>query len=308
MKRMISIITGVGSARRGALMAVPTVFLVLAALFLANQSPTKPVSPKRSDIVKAADVKSASDIRQSAEKLKSEVRSAMADLPMAFEPNMGQTDPRVKYLTRGAGYTVFLTDEGAVIRLKKAKSSDTAVVTMLFSGNHPRAITTSQRQSGRSNYAIGPHPINGVPNYGRVNYEQVFPGVDTVFYGEGSRMRYDLVLHKGADPKQIAFTFGGAQEMSVDADGNLVLKTGSGDVVYEKPVIYQEIAGVKRPVAGAYRLLDENRVGFDLGQYDTAQPLVIDPLLNFSTFVGGTLFDQVSDIAADVSGSYMVGT
>jgi hypothetical protein len=314
MKRMISMITGVGPTRRWAHVAVPTVFLVLAALFLATQSPTKLASQKAAvraaaDVVKSADVKSDG-------MSKAEARAALAKLPMSFEPNLGQTDPRVKYLARGSGYMAFLTDDGAVVRLKQSES-ESAVVTMQFSGGHQaRSITPLQRQEGVTNYAVGPRSkwISGVPNYSRVNYREVFPGVDTVFYGDGTRMRYDLVVHKGADPKQIALTFGGAKAMNVDDRGNLILKTGGGDVVYDKPFVYQEIAGVRRPVEGSYRLLDDHQVGFDLGQYDPGQTLVIDPVLNFTnTYVGGdnatggTGFDIVNGVVVDLSFVYITG-
>ena len=124
--------------------------------------------------------------------------------------------------------------------------------------------------------------------YGKVNYQDVYPGVDLVYYGNQRELEYDFVVAPGRDPAQIALEFAGMESLRLDATGNLVLRTALGDVVQRKPVVYQEVGGKRRPVEGAYRLLADNRVGFAIGRYDAGLPLVIDPIFAYSSYLGGS--------------------
>lgn len=273
-------------------------FVALAAIGAASWH-VQPFFSKQPRPVRSTEVASA----------KPDVKAALSSAAMAFEPNQGQTDPRVKYLSRGSGYTVFLTENEAVIRLKRAKAEKSAVVAMKFAGQTPKNVAAESRQEGHTNYLVGPESkwLTKIPNYSQVRYTEVFPGVDAKFYGDGTRLRYDLIVNKGADPSQIALAFSGGNKLSLDKKGNLLLSTDSGDVVYEKPYLYQEIAGTKKTVEGGYRILDNDKVGFEIGAYDANETLVIDPIVAFSTYLGGTLADQVNAVTHDVLRAYATG-
>jgi len=260
----------------------------------------------------------------------SRVRSSYASLPLAFEENKGQTDPQVKYLARGEGYTLFLTDRDAVFSLRSAKKSDgrssmpglnrtandesTAVVRMtLANANAPAKLSAGEMLPGKSNYLIGRDSSKwqtGVVHYGRVNYQNVYPGVNLAFHGAQRQTEFDFVLAAGADPTPIAFQFSGAQAMKTDDSGNLEIATGAGDVVLHKPFAYQERNGARQPVDAKFVLEANNRVTFALGNYDRARELVIDPSVSyaFSTYLGGSGDDSGYAIAFDSSGNaYVTG-
>ncbi len=212
-------------------------------------------------------------------------------LPLSFEPNQGQTDPQVKFLARGAGYGVFLTSDQAVLTLpSSAKSS--SVVRMQLAGASPAATAAGTSQlPGKSNYFIGNDPANwhsGVPQFARVRYQGVYPGVDLVYYGNQGQLEYDFEVAPGADPSQIALRFQGQERVNLDDSGNLILASGSNEVRLNAPRIYQEFGAEQRPVAGHFVLQLEGKVGFELAAYDRTRALVIDPVLTFSTYFGGS--------------------
>ena len=234
-------------------------------------------------------------------------------LPLTFEVNRGQTDQAVAFLARGDGYGLFLTETEAVLRLRAPAQSDrAAVVRMRLAGASKRPqITGIDRQPGASNYYIGKDRRQwrtNVPHYAKVKYAQIYPGIDLIYYGNQRQLEYDFVVAPGADPRAIGLAFSGATASTIGAGGNLVLQTANGSVQLHAPVIYQLVGGVRHEVAGRYALKESGVVAFDVAEYDHNTPLVIDPVLVYSTFLGGTSQDAGNGIAVDGSGSaYLVG-
>ncbi len=232
-------------------------------------------------------------------------------LPLSFEANQGQTDSRVKFLSRGRGYALFLTPTEAVLSLNKANrttsigegrlikdprtraASKYAVVRIrLERANRNPQIAANDKLPGKSSYFIGNDPRKwraNISTYAQVRYRGVYPGVDLIYYGNQRQLEYDFIAGPGADPKRIALTFAGAKRSRLDPHGNLVVDLGGAQVIQRAPLIYQEIGGVRRPVAGGYQLRGANTVGFKLGRYNHARPLIIDPALLYSTYLGGSV-------------------
>ena len=238
-------------------------------------------------------------------------------IPMSFEVNQGQTDAQVQYLAHGAGYTLFLTPEEAVLTLRgdhcrRGTTSPGAVLRMQLEGAAATPQLVGQDPlPGTSNYITGSNPsqwVTSVPNFARVEESGVYPGVDLVYYGNQQQLEYDFTVAPGADPGVIRLAFSGAESMALDAQGDLVLHTAAGDVEEHAPVLYQEKGGARQAVSGHYVLEPDGQVGFAVGTYDSSQPLVIDPTLVYSTLLGGDGNDQGNAIAVDQAGNvYITG-
>ena len=238
---------------------------------------------------------------------KARLTAAYGQLPLSFETNVGQFDPQVDFISRGSGYTLLLTPREAVLALRAT------VLRMKFAGSEPSPQVAAQDElPGKVNYLFGQDPSKwrtGISTYGKVAYQDLYPGIDLVYYGNQRQLEYDFVVSPGADPDVIALTFDGADQLNVDVQGELVLQTSGGEIRQRKPLIYQELDGVRHEVAGAYKLRDGNTVGFQLGDYDASRPLVIDPVLVYSTFIGGANVDTGADITVDASGNaYVTGS
>ena len=231
-------------------------------------------------------------------------------LPMYFEANQGQTDPRVKFLSRGHGYSLFLTADEALLDLhvetrRAASPSASArnVIRMRLDGSNSAArVSGTELLPGKSNYFIGNDPSKwhrNIAQYARVNYESVYPGVDLTYYGNQGQLEYDFRVAPGADPNKIALTFEGA---STRLDGgDLVLSTSHGDVRFHAPYIYQPNGSTKKTVAGSFRQLADNKIGFQIGNYDRSRELIIDPVLSYSTYLGGSGTEASVQVAVDSS-------
>ena len=229
-------------------------------------------------------------------------------LPLTFEVNQGQADPRVDFLSRSREYTWFFSP--TEIRWSANVSSAVPTLRMKLVGANPSPTRTGlDEQPGQVNYLVGSDPARWhrhIATYARVEYEDVYPGVDLLYYGNQRQLEYDFVVAPESDPRAIALDFDGVDRMEIDARGNLVLQIADGSVLQlHKPLVYQEIAGVRHELAGGY-VLDEHRVNFQIGAYDTAKPLVIDPVFAYSTLVGGRDDDAGYAIAADAAGSVYV--
>ncbi len=200
---------------------------------------------------------------------------------------------------------MFLTADEAVLELQPAaigtQHSSNHVIRMRLTGsNHTARISGAELLPGKSNYFIGNDPANwrsGIPQFARVNYESVYPGVDLTYYGNQGQLEYDFRIAPAADPNQIALHFDGASAR-LDA-GELVLSTDNGDVRFHAPLIYQADGNMKKAVAGGFRQLADNKIGFQVGSYDRRRELVIDPLLSYATYLGGSGVEAFTQIAVD---------
>ena len=259
------------------------------------------------------------------------VAAGYGKLPLSFEANQGQTDKQVKFLSRGPGYALFLTPTEAVLSLKagngqhtkknsvlpvsrgsKGAASKAAVLRIrLEHANGNAEVSGIDELAGKGNYFIGNDPAKwqrNIPTFGGVKYRQVYSGVDLVYYGNQRQLEYDFVLAPEADPRQIELSFAGAKRLRLDADGNLIVSIAGGEVIEHKPVIYQDIDGMRRRVAGGYELRKDHTVGFELADYDDHRSLTIDPSLVYSTYLGGSSDDFGRGIAVDSSGNaYLTG-
>lgn len=254
------------------------------------------------------------------------VQTSYGKLPLTFEANQGQSDPRVKFLAHGPGYSVFLTSGQMVLALRPSAvtvnadppSSATgsnrtgAVIEINLVGADPNpAVSGENPQAGKVNYFIGKDPKKwrtNVPTYRQVRYKSIYPGIDLVYYGNQASVEHDFVLAPGADPSQIQLDVKGTDRLSLAANGDLVLSKGSDEVRLQAPIVYQEFHGMKVPISGAYTLQNSSRVSFSLGAYDKTMPLVIDPVLVYGTFLGGIADEQAVGISVDSAGSaYVAG-
>ncbi|HEU0004652.1 MAG TPA: SBBP repeat-containing protein, partial [Terriglobia bacterium] len=251
-------------------------------------------------------------------------------LPLSFEQNRGQADPRVRFLTRGTGYRLLLTQTEAVVELTiadwrlpvgqerlldrswKIGNGQSTEVRMQLAGANARATVSGLDElPGRVNYLVGSDHSGwktGIPTYGKVKYQGVYPGIDLVYYGNQGHLEYDFMIAPGADPKVIALNFRGVDQLAVERNGHLLLKIGSRSLRQHKPVVYQEVQGCRKLVSGEYLLNGPRQVGFRIGAYDVSKPLVIDPVLSFSSYLGGQGGDRGYGIALDSAGSvYITG-
>ncbi len=274
-------------------------------------------------------------------------------LPLSFELNTGQTDASVRFLSRGPGYALFLTGHDAVLSFAKRRDPHTttpqaktpglaslfgkpqakkpisapAAFRMTLAGANPKATVTGLDElPGKSNYFIGNDPAKwrtNVPTYAKVKYQNVYRGIDLVYYGNPQQLEYDFVVAPGADPKAISLDVAAIRSSSdgnrraplrIDANGDLVIPAGEDDVRLHKPVVYQASVkqGAERSarhyIDSHYLLKGDNRVSFEVASYDPGKTLVIDPVLVYSTYLGGDTSDSGTGIAVDSSGNaYVTG-
>jgi len=283
-------------------------------------------------------------------------RINFAKLPMSFEPNLGQSDGQVRFLSRGPGYTLFLAASEAVLSMrspsknsrpnsfppsraksrepgsgisraaatrgndaKKDKAGRSAVVRIALKGAARAAqIEGIDRMAGRSNYFIGNDPKKwhtDVPNYAKVELKNVYPGIDLIYHGSAqAQLEYDFRLAPGADPNAIRLGFSGAGKLALNERGDLIVSVGESKLIEHAPAIYQENGGGRRTIAGGWKLRGAHEAGFRVAGYDRSKPIVIDPVLLYSTYLGGSGYsvgtgDQGSGIAVDSAGNaYVTGT
>jgi hypothetical protein len=255
------------------------------------------------------------------------------NLPLQFEANQGQTDDRVKFLSRGSGYLVFLTSEEAVLAVRpptgkvdgsaarkpglargdrKSNSQPSTVVRMkLVGANRSAQVRGVDELPGKSNYFRGNDPTKwrtNVPTYARVEYIQVLPGVDLVYYGNSGQLEYDFVIAPGASPRAIHMSVEGAEKVEVTPGGDLQVCLHDINLYLKKPTISQMHGHERRDIEGGYRLEGANKVSFRVGAYDASEPLVIDPVLTYATYLAGMSSDFATGIQVDVAGNtYLTG-
>ena len=236
-------------------------------------------------------------------------KASMARLPLRFEANQGQFQPAVRYAARAEGYTLFLTGRGPVLTFPDSQR----VKISLLNSNPTARLEPLDLLALHTNYFVGPreHWHTGVANYGRVRYRDVYPAIDVVYYGSQRQLEYDFVLRPGADAAAIRLQFAGAGHVRITPQGDLELETPAGRLEQKKPVVYQEDSGTgaRRAIPGRYTLLARDVVGVQLEAYDRSRPLVIDPVLAYSTYLGGTATDIIYAAQLDSRGFlYVTGS
>ncbi len=262
-------------------------------------------------------------------------------IPLYFEPNEGQFDPQVKFLSRGSGYSLFITPAEAVFVLKRGegknlpqrlrdpakgfgakepiKPNNPDVLRLrLEGGNRLAEFAGMEKTEGKSNYFIGNDRSKwhtNIPNYTKVKMREVYPGVDMVYYGAQRKLEYDFEVKPGVDPNVIGLSYEGAKNAEVDGQGDLIFHMDKGDVAFKAPVVYQkrmkngEWTIENEKIEGHYSLKPDGKIGFEMGNYDKTLPLVIDPVLDYSTYLGGNIIDGMNLIAVDAAGNaYVAGT
>lgn len=272
---------------------------------------------------------------------KGRIHPHYGNLPLVFEANQGQTDARANFLSRSSGYSVFLTGSGMTLGLRPSapgalnpraaslagklskisqirqyeslvKNQRAGSISIRFVGAaaNPQYVGENPL-STKVNYFIGRDPSKwrrNIPTFGKVRYRNVYPGIDLVYYGNNRKLEYDFVLAAGADPSRIQFEVKGSDSLNVDANGNLLLTKGGTKLLLQTPVVYQQSNGMQKRVSGSYVLRGSTHVGFNVGAYDATKPLVIDPVLVYSTYLGGSADDFATGVAVDSAGeAYLVG-
>ena len=228
-------------------------------------------------------------------------------LPLAFEPNRGQAERGVNFLSRGSGYRVSLDARGAGLALRGG-SAPTELRVGLAGGDPEARGQATSPLPGTASYLVGDRPeswLRAIPTYARVRYDDIYPGVDVVYYGNQRQLEFDFVVAPGADPRTIVLELTGAKRVALDR-GELVLHTGGGDVRMRAPTMYQESRGVRRTVDGGYALLAGNRVGFRIATYDRSRPLVIDPVLSYASYLAGSGDERAYAVALGRDGTTWV--
>ena len=215
----------------------------------------------------------------------------------------------VRYAARGSGYTVALTGRGATLAVGGGRHIE---MTLVHANRNPR-IEPDGRLTLRTDYYIGARSNwhAGIASYSRVRYRQIYPGVDLVYYGTESQLEYDFVLSPGADPSAVRIRFDGASKLSLNPEGDLVVNGGEGTVIEKRPVIYQQdrASSARTEVKGGYLLLGRNTVGLRLEHYDAKRALIVDPVLAYSTYMGGSGADTINAIQTDNQGNlYVAGS
>ena len=279
-------------------------------------------------ILEPAAIKGVSDAGMAAR-----LNSTYGKLPISFEANSGQFDEQVNFTAQGKGYKVFLTGDGAVISLRAVPfdpkmnahislapgvahalamtTRKTASVRLKLLGTNPETeVAGAGKLQGVSNYYIGKDPTKwrtNVPTYAQVRYRGIYPGVDLLYYGNEGRLEHDFVVAPGADPQAIAMEIQGGEGVEETSAGDLRLKTDSGDLSLLKPTVYQLVNHDRRKIPAKY-VVAGKQVRFQVGEFDHALPLIIDPVLMYSTLLGGSNFDSGFAIALDNSrNAYVAG-
>lgn len=297
--------------RNGALAA-----LAVATIVMAGGEMPSPLlyaaTPARSGLVRPALVNASSATPASSTSIRpvplsasslhsSSLRKAQltySHLPLVFEANQGQTNPQVKYLAHGSNYGLFLTGQEAVLTLHSAEKSSVVRMALAEANLNP-TVAGFDELPGKSNYIIGNDPAkwrHHIPQFARVRYSSVYPGIDLVFYGRQGQLEYDFQVAPGADPAKMALHFSASAPLKLTSSGDLALSTVAGEVRLRAPYVYQQINQQKQTIPARFVLRGATNVGFDLGPYDHSRALVIDPIVSYSTYLGGSGDEACSTI------------
>jgi hypothetical protein len=230
------------------------------------------------------------------------------NLPLSFEANSGQFDSKVKFASRCSNYNLFLSSDEALITYNSSGSN----FKMRLDGANPKPrIVGVDELPGKSNYIGGSNPKrwrSDISNYSRVRYENIYNGIDVIYYGNNRQLEYDFLIAPGSDPDLINISFDGVQKISIDNSGDLLLSISGEEIRFHKPIIYQEANGIRNTVSGRYLIRSGNKIGFKLGEYDSKKTLVIDPVISYSSRFGSSGLSDSIGIVVDKDGnSYVTG-
>ncbi len=231
-------------------------------------------------------------------------------LPMSFEPNQGQSSSDAKFLAHGRGFSALFKKNEADFFLTGHDAVSGLLRVTLINASDDAAMSGEERLPGTVNYFIGDDPgkwHTGLPTFERLRYSKVYPGTDLIYYGNKGHLEFDFQLSPGAAPSNIQMHFEGAKSLRIDGKGNLVVTAKDGQIVFRRPIIYQPAeAGRKDFVTGNFRIIEEDSISFAVSRYDRSRPLIIDPILNYSTYIGTEA--GASSIAVDQNGeAYITG-
>jgi hypothetical protein len=232
-----------------------------------------------------------------------------ASQPLYFEANQGQVDSPAQFLAHGRDSQFLISSDAAqfvLCKMTAPRAFSTRAVRMQFVGANGRAqISGAEELAGKINYLVGNNPARWqtrVGTFAQVRIGEIYPGVNLTYYGNQQQLEYDFTVAPAADPGVIVIHFDGADKISINPDGEMVLNLGDSEIRQPKPVIYQTANGARREVSGGYAVLDAHTVGFAIGDYDRSLPLVIDPILSYSTYFGGSANDIAWKVAVDTNG------
>ena len=266
--------------------------------------------------------------RQIAAKKPNAAAGSPLRLPLDFEANQGQAPPQYAYVAHGPSYALALSSTQIALSLHHpARNGDalqlgaagklpppiesTQLGLQLLGANHDALVTGLDQQAGRSNYFLGNDPSKwhtGIPHFSQVKIAGAYPGIDLVFYGDPQQLEYDFVVAPGADPKLIRLNADGVRSTALSSQGNVILRTGAGNVELKRPVAYQEIDGARSQVSSEFRLRPGHVLQLEVGNYDRRHPLIVDPVLLYSVAIGGSSGNQGVGIDVDASGNtYVTG-
>ena len=236
--------------------------------------------------------------------------------PHHFLMNQGQADSRVMFQAQARGAGIFLTSSGLVLAWTRTKADGAGAVTSslhleLVGGSPSTKLEGLEELSGKANSFLGQDHqrwIVGIPTFKKVAYREVYAGTDFIFYGNDQNLEYDIVLAPGADPRRVKLAFRGAEGVVLNVEGDLVVRIGEEQILQRRPVVYQEINGQKRRLRADYVLQGKEEVGITVEGFDPTQALVIDPVLVFSSYLGGSNQEYGEAIAVDAAGNvYLTG-
>lgn len=232
-------------------------------------------------------------------------------LPLYFEENRGQADPHTRFLAQGLAYRLELQPGGAALY---SQSDARQRLKLIFESANPQASLSGESHSAEvahSNYLLGSDSekwLRDLPNFDRVRYHDVWPGIDVVFYGNGSTLEYDFVVAPGADLAKARIRFLGASKVASEADGSLSVQVNGTKLVQRAPLVYQIVGDVRHNIPAHYTRLGSNLFGFDVKNYDASRALIVDPVLDYSTYLGGAREDYPYGVGVDSSGNiYIAG-
>ncbi|MEZ2232093.1 SBBP repeat-containing protein [Microcoleus sp.] len=246
-------------------------------------------------------------------------QTSYGQIPLSFIANAGQTDPNVKFQVKGAGHSIYFTpNEVTFTAFQKstepgnAATNSATVRSSLANSNPNPTISGLEKLPGFANFILGEDSSQwrtDVPTFNGVVYQNVYQGIDRVFKGTEGQLKSEFLVAPFADPSQIRMNYSGVNNIRLRDDGALILETPLGELIDNAPIVYQDINGQRVNVPAAYNLLGNNQVNFSLGYFDRTQPLVIDPVLAYSTYLGGSAYDAANRMTVDSTGAaYIIGT